>query len=207
MAEDAPPEGAARSASTATPRSGGAAGGVPKLIKRSSSMSKIGVAPAPNDQPAPTPGDVPTIPGLTPRAELPTIPVITPRTLEQPSSLKTVAPPGATVRRSATLSQEQTPPGEPRSASTATPRAGVPKLIKRSSSMGKITVAPPPSDQPAPSPRDVPTIPGLTPRGELPTIPVVTPRGQPSSSEEATPAAGKKTTPSSQAAATKGSRR
>ena len=101
------------------------------------------------------------------------------------------------------------PPEEAaRSASTATPRAGVPKLIKRSSSMGskmarRAAAAQRPAD--APSPRDVPTIPGLTPRGELPTNPVVTPRGQPSE-EKTAAAAGKKATPSSQAAATKGSR-
>ena len=97
-------------------------------------------APGPDDQPAPSPDDVPSIHGLTPRAELPSIPVVTPR---------------------AGFVQDRMP-ALPKASSRAKVSR---KLLKRSPSLASIQVAPPgPDDQPASSPDNVPTTHGLSPR-------------------------------------------
>ena len=118
-------------------------GGLSGRLQRSASVGRLGkqVAPGPEEPPAPSPDDVPSIHGLTPRGELPSIPVVTPR---------------------AGFVQERMP-APPKAA----PRDKVPrKLLKRSSSLASIQVAPTgPDDQPAPSPGNVPpTTHGLSPR-------------------------------------------
>ena len=119
-----------------------ARGGLSGRLQRSASVGRLGkqVAPGPDDQPAPSPDDVPSIHGLTPRAELPSIPVVTPR---------------------AGFVQDRMP-ALPKASSRAKVSR---KLLKRSPSLASIQVAPPgPDDQPASSPDNVPTTHGLSPR-------------------------------------------